>query len=463
MELSTQIPTQILNHLLNDEEYCRRVIPYLKKEYFEGPHKITFDLIVDFVTNHNKIPSGKVLELELKKVQMPEEVLNSVSQLIDEIKEKSDIDIDYLITESEKWCKDRAIYNAIMDSIQIIDGKKKDMGEGNIPEILSNALGVNFDPNIGHDYIDNSEERFDFYNTKEERIPFDLDYFNKITKGGLPSKTLNIAMAGTGVGKSLFMCHCASAALEQGKNVLYITLEMAEERIAERIDANLMDYPIQQINTLPQNVFESKIQKIAQQSIGKLIVKEYPTGAAHVGHFRALLNELKLKKNFTADIIYIDYINICASSRVRGLGGSINTYSYIKAIAEELRGLAVEFNVPIVSATQTTRSGYSNTDVGLEDTSESFGLPATADLMFALISTEELEDLGQLMVKQLKNRYNDPTKYKRFVIGIDRARMKLYDVEESAQSDIVTDMAPDKPINTWGDRETKDTFTDFKI
>ena len=394
---------------------------------------------------------------------MPEEVLNSVSQLIDEIKEKSDIDIDYLITESEKWCKDRAIYNAIMDSIQIIDGKKKDMGEGNIPEILSNALGVNFDPNIGHDYIDNSEERFDFYNTKEERIPFDLDYFNKITKGGLPSKTLNIAMAGTGVGKSLFMCHCASAALEQGKNVLYITLEMAEERIAERIDANLMDYPIQQINTLPQNVFESKIQKIAQQSIGKLIVKEYPTGAAHVGHFRALLNELKLKKNFTADIIYIDYINICASSRVRGLGGSINTYSYIKAIAEELRGLAVEFNVPILSATQTTRSGYSNTDVGLEDTSESFGLPATADLMFALISTEELEDLGQLMVKQLKNRYNDPTKYKRFVIGIDRARMKLYDVEESAQSDIVTDMAPDKPINTWGDRETKDTFTDFKI
>ena len=463
MELSTQIPTQILNHLLNDEEYCRRVIPYLKKEYFEGPHKITFDLIVDFVTNHNKIPSGKVLELELKKVQMPEEVLNSVSQLIDEIKEKSDIDIDYLITESEKWCKDRAIYNAIMDSIQIIDGKKKDMGEGNIPEILSDALGVNFDPNIGHDYIDNSEERFDFYNTKEERIPFDLDYFNKITKGGLPSKTLNIAMAGTGVGKSLFMCHCASAALEQGKNVLYITLEMAEERIAERIDANLMDYPIQQINTLPQNVFESKIQKIAQQSIGKLIVKEYPTGAAHVGHFRALLNELKLKKNFVPDIIYIDYINICASSRVRGLGGSINTYSYVKAIAEELRGLAVEFNVPIVSATQTTRSGYSNTDVGLEDTSESFGLPATADLMFALISTEELEDLGQLMVKQLKNRYNDPTKYKRFVIGIDRARMKLYDVEESAQSDIVTDMAPDKPINTWGDRETKDTFTDFKI
>ena len=462
MELSTQIPTQVLNHLLNDEEYCRRVIPYLKKEYFEGPHKIAFDLIVDFVTTHNKIPSGKVLELELKKVSMPEEVLNSVSQLINEIKDKSDIDREYLIIESEKWCKEKAVYNAIMESIQIIDGKNPEQGDGAIPEILSNALGVSFDPNIGHDYIDNSTDRFDFYNTKEERIPFDLDYFNKITKGGLPAKTLNIAMAGTGVGKSLFMCHCASAALEQGKNVLYITLEMAEERIAERIDANLMDYPIQQINTLPQNVFESKIQKIASKSIGKLIVKEYPTGSAHVGHFRALLNELKLKKNFVADIIYIDYINICASSRVRGLGGSINTYSYVKAIAEELRGLAVEFNVPIMSATQTTRSGYSNTDVGLEDTSESFGLPATADLMFALISTEELEDLGQLLVKQLKNRYNDPTKYKRFVVGIDRARMKLYDVEESAQTDIMSDMAPDKPIATWGDRETKDTFADFK-
>jgi replicative DNA helicase len=349
-----------------------------------------------------------------------------------------------------------------MEAIQIIDGKG-DQSEEIIPEILQKALGVNFDPNIGHDYIDNSDERFEFYNSKDSRIPWDLDYFNKITKGGLPNKTLNICMAGTGVGKSLFMTHCAAANLELGKNVLYITMEMAEERIAERIDANLMDLPIQQLETLPKNVFDNKIQMIAKNSIGKLIVKEYPTGAAHTGHFRALLNELKLKKNFMPDIIYVDYINICASARIRGLGGSINTYSYVKSIAEELRGLAVEFNVPIVSATQTTRSGYSNTDVGLEDTAESFGLPATADLMFALISTEELDDLGQMLVKQLKNRYNDPTKYKRFVIGIDRSRMKLYDVEESAQADIMSDTVPDKPINTFGDRESKDSYADFKI
>ena len=462
MEISNQIPTQILNHLINDETYCRRVIPFLKKEYFDQEHKVVFDLIVSFVNQHNKIPSGKVLDLELKKVNAPEDVLNRTQTLINELKEKSDIDIDYLINESEKWCKDRAVYNAIMDSIQIIDGKDLKRGDGAIPEILSNALGVSFDPNIGHDYIDNSDERFEFYNTVETRIPFDLDYLNKITKGGLPNKTLNIAMAGTGVGKSLFMCHCAAANLELGKNVLYITMEMAEERIAERIDANLMDLPIQQLESLPKNVFDSKIEKIGKGSIGKLIVKEYPTGAAHTGHFRALLNELKLKKNFKPDIIYLDYLNICASSRIKSLGGSINTYSYVKSIAEELRGLAVEFNLPIVSATQTTRSGYGNTDVGLEDTSESFGLPATADLMFALISTEELEELGQLLIKQLKNRYNDPTKYKRFVVGIDRARMKLYDVEESAQTDIMSDMAPDKPIATWGDRETKDTFADFK-
>ncbi len=462
LEISNQIQTHILNHLINDEEYCRRVIPFLKKEYFENEHKVVFDLIVSFVNQHNKLPSGKILDLELKKVSAPDIVLTNTQELIDNLKDKSDIDIDYLINESEKWCKERAVYNAIMESIQIIDGKDKERGDGAIPDILSNALGVSFDPNIGHDYIDNSNDRFTFYNTKETRIPWDLDYFNKITKGGLPNKTLNIAMAGTGVGKSLFMCHAAAANLELGKNVLYITMEMAEERIAERIDANLMDLPIQQLETLPKNVFDGKIEKIAKGSIGKLIVKEYPTGAAHVGHFRALLNELKLKKNFKPDIIYIDYLNICASSRVRGLGGSINTYSYVKSIAEELRGLAVEFDLPIVSATQTTRSGYSNTDVGLEDTSESFGLPATADLMFALISTEELEDLGQLLVKQLKNRYNDPTKYKRFVIGIDRARMKLYDVEESAQTDIMSDMAPDKPIATWGDRETKDTFADFK-
>ncbi len=464
MDITNQLPTHILNHLLHNEEYCRRVIPYLQKEYFEGQHRTVFDLIVKFVAKHNKLPTGKILDLELRKINAPEDILNNAARLVQEIKDKSDIDTDYLIKESEKWCRDRAVYNAIMDSIQIIDGKNSEQSDGAIPEILSNALGVSFDQAIGHDYIDNSDERYDFYNTKENRIPFDLDYMNKITKGGLPNKTLNIALAGTGVGKSLFMCHCAASVLEQGKNVLYITMEMAEERIAERIDANLMDLPIQQLQSLPKNVFDTKIEKIAKGSVGKLIIKEYPTGAAHVGHFRALLNELKLKKNFSPDMIYIDYLNICASSRMRSMGGSINSYTYIKAIAEEMRGLAVEFNVPIVSATQTTRSGFSNTDVGLEDTSESFGLPATADLMFALISTEELEELGQILVKQLKNRYNDPTKYKRFVIGIDRSRMKLYDVEETAQADIMAESSiPDKPIATWGDRETKDTFADFKI
>ena len=464
MEITNQLPTHILNHLLNNEEFCRRVIPYLEKTYFEGEHKVVFDLIVQFVAKNNKLPTSKVLELELSKVSAPDNVLTNAATLIREIQRRSDIDTDYLISESEKWCRERAVYNAIMDSIQIIDGKDNERTEGSIPDILSKALGVSFDQAIGHDYIDNSTDRFDFYNTEEQRIPFDLDYFNKITKGGLPNKTLNIALAGTGVGKSLFMCHCAANALEQGKNVLYITMEMAEERIAERIDANLMDLPIQQLETLPKNVFNSKIEKIAKGAIGKLIIKEYLTGAAHTGHFRALLNELKLKKNFRPDIIYVDYLNICASSRMRGLGGSINSYSYVKAIAEELRGLAVEFNVPVVSATQTTRSGYSNTDVGLEDTSESFGLPATADLMFALISTEELDDLGQMLVKQLKNRYNDPTKYKRFVIGVDRSRMKLYDVEESAQQDLMSDSAiPDKPINTFGDRDSKDPYAEFKI
>ena len=458
-----ELQTHILNHLIHNEEYCRRVVPYLRKDYFEGTHKIIFDLVTQFVARHNKLPTGKVLELELGKISAPDEVMLNATNLINEIKSKSDVDTDYLIKESEKWCRDRAVYNAIMESIQIIDGKDKEKTEGAIPEILSTALGVSFDQAVGHDYIDNSDDRFDFYNRTENRIPFDLDYFNKITKGGLPNKTLNIALAGTGVGKSLFMCHCAASVLEQGKNVLYVTMEMAEERIAERIDANLMDLPIQQLETLPKNVFDNKIQKIATGTIGKLIVKEYPTGAAHVGHFRALLNELKLKKNFLPDIIYVDYLNICASSRMKGMGGSINSYSYIKAIAEELRGLAVEFNVPIVSATQTTRSGFSNTDVGLEDTSESFGLPATADLMFALISTEELDELGQIMVKQLKNRYNDPTKFKRFVIGIDRSRMKLYDVEESAQSDIMSDMIPDKPINKFGDRDKPDQYADFKV
>lgn len=462
--MKNEIPTHVLSHLLNNEEYCRRVIPYLQKEYFEGSHKVVFDLIVSFVATHNKLPTGRVLDIELQKVAAPEDVLNQSSILINEIANKTDLDTDYLINETEKWCKDRAVYLAIMDSIGIIDGKDPEKSEGAIPEILSTALGVSFDQAIGHDYIDDSSARFDFYNKTEERIPWDLEYFNKITKGGIPNKTLNVCLAGTGVGKSLFMCHNAASVLQQGKNVLYITMEMAEERIAERIDANLMDLPIQQLESLPKNVFSEKIEKIATGTIGKLLIKEYPTGAAHSGHFRALLNELKLKKKFAPDIIYIDYLNICSSSRMKAMGGSINSYTYIKAIAEELRGLAIEFNLPIMTATQTTRSGFSNTDVGLEDTSESFGLPATADLMFALIATEELDELNQVMVKQLKNRYNDPTKFKRFVVGIDRARMKLYDVEESAQDDIMSDMSiPDKPIATWGNNENKDTFAEFKV
>ena len=439
--MENQIPTQILNHLLNNEEFCRRVIPYLKPEYFEGTHRNVFDLIVKFVGKHNRLPTAKVLDLELRKVNAPEDVLNNSAQLIDSIREKSEIDTEYLIGEAESWCKEKAVYNAIMESIQIIDGKSNDKSEGAIPEILSNALGVSFDQQIGHDYIDDSQERFDFYNHKEDRIPFDLDYFNKITKGGLPNKTLNIALAGTGVGKSLFMCHCAASALEQGKNVLYITMEMAEERIAERIDANLLDVPIDQLKNLSQEMFSDRVYKLSTRTNGKLIIKEYPTGQANTSHFRALLNELKLKKSFEPEMIYVDYLNICASSRMKGMGGAINSYSYIKAIAEEIRGLAVEFDVPIVSATQTTRSGYSNSDVGLEDTSESFGLPATADLMFAIISTEELEKMGQLAVKQLKNRYNDPTYKKRFVIGVDRSKMRLFDVDQAEQTLIDPDGA----------------------
>lgn len=463
--MQNEIPTHVLSHLLNNEEYCRRVIPYIQKEYFEGCYKIVFDLIVGFVAVHNKLPTGRVLDIELQKVSAPDQMLNEAAGLIKEIGTKTDLDTEYLIVETEKWCKDRAVYLAIMDSIQIIDGKDENRSEGAIPEILSTALGVSFDQQIGHDYIDDADSRFDFYNSTEEKIPFDLDYFNKITKGGIPNKTLNVCLAGTGVGKSLFMCHNAAAVLQQEKNVLYITMEMAEEKIAERIDANLMDLPIQQLETLSKDAFSQKIQKIAKGTIGKLIIKQYPTGSAHSGHFRALLNEMKMKKKFVPDMIYIDYLNICSSSRMKAMGGSINSYTYIKAIAEELRGLAIEFNVPIMTATQTTRSGFGNTDVGLEDTSESFGLPATADLMFALIATEELDELNQVMVKQLKNRYNDVSKYKRFVIGIDRARMKLYDVEESAQSDIMSDMTiPDKPIATWGNNDnTKDSFANFKV
>ncbi len=376
------------------------------------------------------------------------------------------VDETWLMQSTEKWCQDRAIHLAILESINIIDGKHQTLSKNALPDILSEALGISFDRSVGHDYVDSAEGRYEFYHREEVRIPFDLDYFNRITKGGLPRKTLNIAMAGTGVGKSLFMCHCAGANLSQGQNVLYITMEMAEERIAERIDANLMNLPIDQLESLSKEMFDSKVEKIAKKTQGKLIIKEYPTGSAHVGHFRALLNELKLKKNFMPDVIYIDYLNICASSRMKGLGGSVNTYSLIKSIAEEIRGLAVEFDVPIMSATQTTRSGYGNSDVGLEDTSESFGLPATADFMFALISSEELEQLGQILVKQLKNRYNDPGANKRFVVGVDRSKMKLYDVEESAQN-LIDSAAPtmpanDKPVATWGNNEKRD-YSGFQV
>lgn len=448
----------ILNQLCTNDEYVRRALPFLKDEYFERGEKLLFAVVSRFVSKYNTVPTESALKLELQKIP---NVSNEIMDLVTKAYRSDSVDLQWVLDETEKFCQDRSIYLAIMESIQIIDGKHKELSNNAIPDILSKALSVSFDTNIGHDYIDASDSRYDFYHRKESRIPFDLDYFNKITKGGLPNKTLNIILAGTGVGKSLFMCHMAGAALTQGKNVLYITMEMAEERIAERIDANLMNIPIDQLEQLPKPVYDQKIQKIGQKNIGKLIIKEYPTGAAHVGHFRALLNELKLKKNFRPDIIFIDYLNICASSRVRGLGGSINTYSYVKAIAEEMRGLAVENNCPIVSATQTTRSGYSNTDVGLEDTSESFGLPATADFMFAVISTEELEKLGQLLVKQLKNRYNDPTFHKRFIVGVDRSRMKLYDVEASAQT-LIDDAAhvpskqDDKPLNSFGTREKPD-------
>tara|TARA_B100000212_G_scaffold336610_1_gene310191 strand:- start:128 stop:1303 length:1176 start_codon:yes stop_codon:yes gene_type:complete len=385
--------------------------------------------------------------------------LEPVSGLVDIVFTPEPVNEEWLLNSTEKWCQDRAIYLAIMESINVIDGKNQSLTKNAVPEILSDALAVSFDTNVGHDYIDNSDDRFDFYHRVEDRLPFDLENFNDITKGGIPNKTLNIALAGTGVGKSLFMCHVAASSLMQGKNVLYITLEMAEERIAERIDANLFNLPIDQLESLSKKMFDDKIAKIAKRNIGKLIVKEYPTGAAHASHFRALLNELKLKKQFEPDIIFIDYLNICSSSRMKGLGGAINSYSYVKAIAEELRGLAVEFNVPVFSATQTTRSGYSNTDVGLEDTSESFGLPATADFMFALISTEDLQRLGQMMVKQLKNRYNDPTYKKRFVVGVDRSRMRLYDVEESAQT--LTDDTPVFDNTPTGERQQD--FSDFKM
>ena len=451
----------ILRNLLHNQEYIRKVIPFIKPEYFEDSNqKIVFEEISKFVQEYNQPATKEVLCIEIENRQdINETSFKEVTQIISYLDDEPS-EFNWLVDTTEKWCRDRAIYIALMDSIHIADGKDEKKNRDSIPTILSDALSVSFDTHVGHDYLLDYEKRYESYHRKEDKIEFDLEYLNKITKGGLPNKTLNIALAGTGVGKSLFMCHVASSVLLQGRNVLYITLEMAEERIAERIDANLLNVPIQDIGELPKQMFESKVTNLAKKTQGQLIIKEYPTASAHAGHFKALLNELALKKSFRPDIIFIDYLNICSSSRFRG-GSNVNSYTLVKSIAEELRGLAVEFNVPIVSATQTTRSGYGSSDVELTDTSESFGLPATADLMFALISTEDLEGLGQIMVKQLKNRYNDPTIHKRFVIGIDRAKMRLYDCEQSAQDEII-DKGRDEEYN-YEEVKPKKTFDGFKF
>jgi replicative DNA helicase len=456
-----QIEFLILRNLLHNEEYIRKVIPFIKSEYFEDKNqKIVFEEIHSFVLEYNQPATKEVLCIEIeKRIDINEQEFKEITQVISCLEDVA-TEFNWIVDTTEKWCRDRAIYLALMESIHITDGKDAKKNRDSIPTILSEALAVSFDTHIGHDYLLDYEQRYESYHRKEEKIEFDLEYFNKITKGGLPNKTLNIALAGTGVGKSLFMCHVASSVLLQGRNVLYITLEMAEERIAERIDANLLNVPIQDIGDLPKKMFENKVMNLAKKTQGSLIIKEYPTASAHSGHFKSLLNELALKKSFKPDIIFIDYLNICASSRFKG-GSNINSYTLVKSIAEELRGLAVEFNVPIMSATQTTRSGFGSSDPGLVDTSESFGLPATADLMFALISTEELEGLGQILIKQLKNRYNDPTIYKRFVVGIDRAKMRLYDVEQSAQNDIL-DSGKEEEYND-DERKPKKSFEGFKF
>ena len=457
--MQSNLEQTILRNILTNEQYMRKILPFVKPEYFEGIYRTLFKETGKFVAKYNRLPSMEAFKVELDQSErLTNEQHGMAMDILPHIFASEPIDNEWLIDTTEKWCQDRAVYNAIMESISIIDGKHESLTKNALPDILQKALAVAFDVNVGHDYIENVDKRYEFYHTEESRVPFDLEYFNKITKGGLPNKTLNIALAGTGVGKSLFMCHMASACLTQNQNVLYITLEMAEERIAERIDANLLNVPIDQIDKLSKDIFTTKVANISRQTTGKLIIKEYPTGQAHTGHFRGLLNELKLKKQFVPDILFIDYLNICASSRMKGMGGAINSYNYIKAIAEEIRGLAVEFNLPIVSATQTTRSGYSNSDVGLEDTSESFGLPATADFMFALISTEELEQQGQMMVKQLKNRYNDPTYHKRFVIGVDRSKMRLYDVEENQQT-----LTDDTPLFDKSQNVKRSKFEGFKL
>ncbi len=460
--MNINLEQTILRNLLTNEEYTRRVLPFLVPDYFDGVYKDLFKEVAKFVSKYNKIPTLESFKIEIDESgKLSEENYRQGMELLPNIFTPESENLDWLIERTEKWCQDRSVYNAVMESISIIDGKHATLKKNAIPDVLSKALGVSFDTNIGHDYLEQVDERYDFYHEQEERIPFDLDNFNKITKGGLPNKTLNIALAGTGVGKSLFMCHCASNILSQGRNVLYITMEMAEERIAERIDANLLNIPIDQIENLSKDMFRDKVSQINAKTEGKLIIKEYPTGQANTSHFRALLNELKLKKNFVPEIIFIDYLNICASSRMKMIGGAVNSYSYIKSIAEEMRGLAVEFNVPIMSATQTNRSGFSSDDPGLEDTSESFGLPATADLMFALISNDELNSMGKILVKQLKNRYNDPTKYNRFTLKVDRSKMKLED--DDNQNMVTTkDDVPVFDKSESGDRVNAEKFKEFK-
>ena len=455
-----KIETKIITNLITNEDYIRKVIPFIKDNYFDVlSERVIFQEIQNFINQYDKIPTPSIIQIELdKRDDLSEETFKESINIINNIREEK-IEYQWLIDTTEKWCKERAVYLALMESVKIADGKDKTKSRDAIPSILSEALGVSFDDHIGHDYFADAVSRYEFYHRKEDRIPFNLDMFNKITKGGLPRKTLNIALAGTGVGKSLFMCHQAASCLMEGKNVLYITLEMAEERIAERIDANLFNADIRSLVDLPKPMYDTKVQKLLKKTQGTLIIKEYPTASAHAGHFKSLLNELSLKKGFSPDIIFIDYLNICSSSRFKGT--IVNSYTFVKAIAEELRGLAVEHDVPIVSATQTTRSGYGSSDVELTDTSESFGLPATADFMFALISTEELEEMNQIMVKQLKNRYNDPTMNKRFVIGIDRSKMKLYNVEDSAQKNIV-DSGQDDDSTDLLDKKFRN-FEGFKV
>lgn len=431
-----KLEQSILRNLVYNEDYLRKVLPFLKDDYFsDRTERTIYNEITSFTETYNTPPTIEALSIAIKeKNNLSDDEVKSCETYLQEIEahSKDQTEIQWLVDKTEKFCQEKAVYNAVLGAISILDGKDKSKDKGAIPSILSDALAVSFDTTVGHDYLENSDERYEFYHRKEERIPFDLEYFNKITKGGLPAKTLNIALAGTGVGKSLFMCHVAAGAMVQGKNALYITLEMAEEKIAERIDANLLNVTLDDLMDLPKEMYDKKVAKVREKTTGKLIIKEYPTASASTSHFRTLLNELNLKRSFKPDIIFVDYLNICCSSRIKA-GANINSYTYVKSIAEELRGLAVEYNVPIVSATQTTRSGFTSSDPGLEDTSESFGLPATADLMFALISSEELEELGQIMVKQLKNRYNDPNYYKRFTVGVDRSKMKLYDIEQSAQ------------------------------